>query len=106
MKKRELAPAQAFLDLCLPLGALVVVPEPAECLNEKGRDQEEQHQNNEAHVGFFLVESHNGKYVQHYVEQQEQQTQTNEEEVHGGVLEHTHCVCQTKVLISPSTGCF
>lgn len=64
MQQLELRQAQAPLHLRLPLEVLVAVPEPAEGLDEDGRGHEEQHQDAEANVGLFLVESHGGPNVQ------------------------------------------
>lgn len=97
MKKLEQAQAQALLNLGLPLKVLVAVPQPAEGLDKNRRAHEKQQQDREVQVGLFLVKRHSGKNIQPYVEQQEHQTQTSEEEVNRGVLEHTHNACQTKV---------
>lgn len=68
------------------------VPQPAEDLGENGGNHQEQHQDDETHVGLLLVESNHCPYIQHNVQQQEAKTHESEHKVQTGVFEHSHCV--------------
>ncbi len=105
VKQPELAHTQAFLNFCLPPEVFVAVPQPAEGLYKNRRAQEEQHQEGEAHVGLFLVESHSSQYIQHNVEQQEKETHASKDEVYWGVLEKAHFACQIKFSHIPLAAC-
>lgn len=92
MQQLDLSHGELFLNFCLHLKVLIAVPQPAEGLDQNRGDHQEQHQDTEAHIVLFLVETHHSPYIQPNVGQQEDQTEASQQEVQPGELENGHCV--------------